>query len=104
KMVKTNGEFVRATIWISSYSNVMRINYVEKNGLTWKCSNQHDEIVGYVPGVEINVDSVKVEQKFYIKRQLSSDITLEIRKLGVASHGRMGSVSVRSDLALMNYV
>ncbi|CAG8660014.1 5585_t:CDS:2 [Gigaspora margarita] len=46
----------KATIRFSLYSNVM--------SLTWKHMNQYDEIIGYVPGIKVNIDGVEVVQKF----------------------------------------
>ncbi|CAG8497168.1 9837_t:CDS:2, partial [Gigaspora margarita] len=75
----------KASIRTSLGMNLININYVEKKGLTWKCLNNGstfggtcDEVVGYVPGLEVDVDGVKVMQKFYIKRRLSSDVVLEM--------------------------
>ncbi|CAG8745527.1 18839_t:CDS:2, partial [Gigaspora margarita] len=78
KIVKINGETVKATIKISLSSNIMSIRYAKEKGLTWKCSNQGDKIVGYVSSVKDNVNSIKMVEKFYIKRIIASDIILRM--------------------------
>ncbi|KAF0441700.1 hypothetical protein F8M41_003767 [Gigaspora margarita] len=51
----------------------MSMRYAKEKGLT---SNQGDKIGGCIPNIEVEVDDVKMVQKFYIKRQLSSDVIL----------------------------
>ncbi|CAG8845294.1 38094_t:CDS:2, partial [Gigaspora margarita] len=74
KLVKINGKCAKASIRISSSLNAMSMNYIEKKGLTWKYLNTDDKIVGYISGIEVDVDGVKVMQKFYVERELSCDI------------------------------
>ncbi|CAG8775755.1 32631_t:CDS:2, partial [Racocetra persica] len=76
KRVKVNRKFAKASIRLSSSLNLMSIRYVRSKGLTWKYLNKDDEVIGCVPGVEIDVDGVKVVQEFYVKHELASDVIL----------------------------
>ncbi|CAG8735378.1 11737_t:CDS:2, partial [Racocetra persica] len=76
KRVKVNRKFAKASIRLSSSLNLMSMRYVRSKGLTWKCLNEDDEVIEYVPGIEIDVDGVKVVQEFYVKHELASDVIL----------------------------
>ncbi|KAF0458973.1 hypothetical protein F8M41_000827 [Gigaspora margarita] len=80
KLVKINRKCTKASIRISSSSNIISMNYVEKKELNWKYSNTNDEIVEYISGVDVDVDSVKVMQKFYMKRELFCNVVLWVVK------------------------
>ncbi|CAG8753946.1 11024_t:CDS:2, partial [Racocetra persica] len=57
KKVKINGEFAKASIRLSSNVNKISIDGHIDNV----------KFVGYIPGLEVDIDNVKVVQKFYIK-------------------------------------
>ncbi|CAG8508629.1 11205_t:CDS:2 [Dentiscutata heterogama] len=76
KKVKINGEFAKASIRLSLPLNLMSMRYVRSKGLTWKRFNEDDEVVGCVPGVEIDVDGVIVVEEFYVMHELTSDVIL----------------------------
>ncbi|CAG8563146.1 13086_t:CDS:2, partial [Dentiscutata heterogama] len=66
--------------------NLINIDYVEKKGLIWRCLNNIStigstsdyEIIECVPGVEVDIDGVKVVQKFYVKCGFCCDVILEM--------------------------
>ncbi|CAG8640138.1 921_t:CDS:2, partial [Dentiscutata heterogama] len=76
RVVKINGQSAKASIRTSLGVNLISINYVEKKGLTWKHPNKDNEVVGYVPSAEVDIDGVKVDQKFHVKRELGCDVIL----------------------------
>ncbi|CAG8785503.1 7538_t:CDS:2, partial [Dentiscutata erythropus] len=80
KRVKVNGGFARTSIRLSSNVNKISMEYVKKKRHAWKCINKgtsgHNEFVGYVPELEVDVNGVKVVQKFYVKHGLTSDVIL----------------------------
>ncbi|CAG8788591.1 7440_t:CDS:2, partial [Gigaspora margarita] len=52
---------------------IEKLVYAKEKGLS---SNQGDKISRCISDIKVNVDSVKVVKKFYIKHQLSSDVIL----------------------------
>ncbi|CAG8850981.1 34567_t:CDS:2, partial [Racocetra persica] len=56
--------------------NVMDVCHVEVGRKKHEGLKHNDEVIGCVPGFEIDVDSIKVVQEFYVKHELASDIIL----------------------------
>ncbi|RIB21184.1 hypothetical protein C2G38_2177318 [Gigaspora rosea] len=48
KMIKVNGKFAKASIRPSSSLNLMSMRYVKSKGLTWKQSNNDEDLLGFV--------------------------------------------------------
>ncbi|CAG8443368.1 5690_t:CDS:2 [Dentiscutata heterogama] len=69
---------------LASSVNLINIDYVKKKGLIWRrfnnistiVSTSDDEIIGCVPGVEVDIDSIKVVQKFHVKRGFCCNVIL----------------------------